>query len=201
MESSVPPPVRLISCLPETLSTAADALVAKLILASSPRNNVEREQVIAWLQTVCEKAIDGRNFSVKLSASNACLPDEPYELTSVVFKNYTPQWHVRLQEALCNESASDTGGAVKVSNISVCPDERKLCVDVNGMSFVLTANDLRSVYETSVIEEVNALVGNSHLFKRSLLLIKAWFLYDSPRTPRSPWKGETPWHCQIFSAV
>mmetsp|Transcript_14628 Transcript_14628/g.22062 ORF Transcript_14628/g.22062 Transcript_14628/m.22062 type:complete len:1104 (-) Transcript_14628:253-3564(-) len=54
------------------------------------------------------------------------------------------------------------------------------CV-VNKTSLDITANQRSSLASATFLEEADRIIGNNHLYKRSVLLIKAWCLHESVR--------------------
>ena len=54
------------------------------------------------------------------------------------------------------------------------------CV-IGGVSVNVSANHLRLFYQQAFVEKIDELVGREHLFKKSLLLIRAWTFFESPR--------------------
>ena len=48
---------------------------------------------------------------------------------------------------------------------------------INNVPFDISLNALGGVSSLAFLEEVDAKIGRNHLFKRSIILIKAWFKY------------------------
>lgn len=56
---------------------------------------------------------------------------------------------------------------------------RRIVTDVDGMPVAVTANQMAELCQTALVEEADANIGHNHLFKRSLLLIRAWATLDA----------------------
>jgi poly(A) polymerase Pap1 len=50
---------------------------------------------------------------------------------------------------------------------------------VDGISVDISANALGGLYTLCLLEKVDKLVGDRHLFKRSMVLIKAWCYFEA----------------------
>ncbi len=66
-----------------------------------------------------------------------------------------------------------------VNFINSYPFQRISCAVDNKVAINITANCLDDFVVHVLYEDVNKLLGKNHLFKQSLLLIKAWWLYES----------------------
>jgi hypothetical protein len=82
--------------------------------------------------------------------------------------------------ALCREIAAtddDKGFAFKIRNVEFINARIKLskCY-VNNIGVDITVNQLSSLSAIAFLEEADLCIGQNHLFKRSLLLIKVVYL-------------------------
>eukprot|EP01084_Bolivina_argentea_P034061 63004_1 len=66
-----------------------------------------------------------------------------------------------------------------VNFINSYPFQRISCAVDNKVAIKITANCLDDFVMYVLYEDVNKLLGKDHLFKQSILLIKAWWLYES----------------------
>ena len=90
-------------------------------------------------------------------------------------------WYSRVNEALCQ--ASDEGNheiktspsSCVVRNVTFVNANVKLvkCV-INNISVDISAGQRDSLLCSSLVESLDKVIGEEHLFKRSLLLIKSW---------------------------
>jgi hypothetical protein len=68
-----------------------------------------------------------------------------------------------------------------ISNISFFNEAKMIKSLVNNIGVNVTANQVGSLYAQSFLDKIDAFIGQNSLFKRSLLLVKAWGQYESPR--------------------
>ena len=47
------------------------------------------------------------------------------------------------------------------------------------MTVDMSANNIEELYQATFMEDCDIILGKNHLFKSSLLLLKAWWLYES----------------------
>ncbi|CAN0301735.1 unnamed protein product, partial [Hapterophycus canaliculatus] len=57
--------------------------------------------------------------------------------------------------------------------------QRIKCVVDNQVAVDIGANQVGDIATVALLEETDQLLGKNHLFKRSLLLIKSWWVYES----------------------
>jgi hypothetical protein len=72
------------------------------------------------------------------------------------------------QAASCPPSVAATMGDVR----------RRVCGIAGGVGFEVSVNRLSELAAAALIDEVDAVVGQNALFKRSILLFRAWLAYD-----------------------
>eukprot|EP01034_Spumella_vulgaris_P018757 gene18757-23978_t len=71
---------------------------------------------------------------------------------------------------------------IAISNVGfVNGDVKKIKIMINNISVDISMNQIGSLYAQYLIETVDKFVGQSHLFKKSMLLVEAWARYESPR--------------------
>ena len=78
----------------------------------------------------------------------------------------------------------DAGGeasAHKISNVNFVNEgeSRAIRCTMDGVNVDMTANSIEELYQVAFLEECDLLLGKNHLFKRSILLLKAWWLYET----------------------
>lgn len=72
-----------------------------------------------------------------------------------------------------------------INNVSfVNADIKLIKSSINGVSIDLSANQIGAIYLQYFFELLDDFVGQNHLFKRSILLIKAWCTYESYKYSR-----------------
>jgi hypothetical protein len=156
-----------------------------VILAVSPTNESvqNRYNVFLYVRELIAKTLGAQLFPIGSYVTRTYLPDGDVDATAFVPKLGDDSWFVKINEALC--IAAFQGAKipdVSVSNVSFVNTEIKMIRSmINGVSFDISTNQLPSLFADSLVERINDFVSNNNLFKRSLLLVKAWFNYESPR--------------------
>lgn len=107
------------------------------------------------------------------------------------------RWFSDVQKSLCesskgNEKRSQTSTSfnkdekiVKKNNMSVAsisyfPTDLRLEAVVNDISFNIVPNDFVALGFSVILEEFNTKISSDNFFKRCVLLIKAWCLFEAP---------------------
>jgi hypothetical protein len=71
---------------------------------------------------------------------------------------------------------------IVVNNVSfINADVKVVKSSINGISVNISANQIGSLYSYLLLEQLDEFIGNGNLFKRSLLLVKSWCRFESPR--------------------
>lgn len=146
-----------------------------------------RHRVFLYVRELVARTVGVQLFPIGSFVSRTFLPDADIDATAFVPKLADDSWFVKINEALC--LAAFQGGKfgddykeVSVSNVSFVNTEIKMIRSmINGVSVDISTNQLQSLSSDALIERVDEFIGRNHLFKRSLLILKAWFHYESPR--------------------
>lgn len=132
-------------------------------------------------------------FPIGSSVSHTFLQDSDLNCTAFVSSKsplVDDTWYVKVNEALCLSAFQQQAGNITdsssspivVSNVSFVNREMKMIRSIiNGITVDITMNQHQSLFMETLIERVDAFVGRDNLFKRSLLLLKAWFQYESSK--------------------
>lgn len=198
---------RLLECNPnsnETKSLWAKKLMTTfdellVFLVPTPESQDYRNKIFTYVRSVLFSVMGTHVFPVGSYVTNTYLPDGDIDLTGIFTRFDDESWFVKVNEALCL-SAFESGNSnplqlphssefflgpenrFTVSNVNFVNAEIKLIkVTVNGIQVDISANQFGSLYAQSFLERINDFVGKENLFKRSVLLIKAWCQYESGR--------------------
>ncbi|KAL7169501.1 hypothetical protein ACSBR2_034520 [Camellia fascicularis] len=124
-----------------------------------------------------------------------CIGCEVFPFGSVPLKTYLPDGDIDLtafggasfEDALVNDvvavlEAEDHNGAAEfvVKDVQLIRAEVKLvkCI-VQNIVVDISFNQLGGLCTLCFLEQIDRLIGKDHLFKRSIILIKAWCYYES----------------------
>lgn len=179
-----------------------DRVVVKLI---SSCIDERRSNDMHFLASGVNKMSQGRIYPILSGAMNICLPDEPYPVMALLYKSQYVDWHLKLQEKITRRKVELTSMSLlnrrkvgrygfdhfgelsfrfrnSVASRSIADlITLELISDLSGMRYSVTFNDTNCAYRSVILEEISNAIGKDGLFKRSLLLIKAWCLYELPR--------------------
>jgi hypothetical protein len=166
---------------------AADDLLSRLVLLTSHHD--DRSSCIDILDRIVYKTMKGRLFPILSAASNISLPEEEFRLNLLVFKSRkTFNWCEILLKPLLASNVAINNVCVKY----LSGYNQELSFVMKSQLFSIRMNDLENVYKTALFADVNKIVGQNNLFKRSFLLIKSWLFYESQRYLSIPSIGKRP---------
>ena len=138
-------------------------------------------------------------FEIGIAGLRCFLPDDTTRLTVIIGKTYMPNWFVSLSDMLTllaergipqddddqNEfSLEDPKPVINhvVSTVNVVKHptgKHHVNCLVDNMELEIVVNSRMDQCLMAFIEEVSVLVGQDNLFKRSLILIRAWWCYET----------------------
>ena len=175
-----------------------DSVVEGVIagVAPTPESEARRSALTHALRSALTSALNGwAAFPSGSSVTRTYLPTSDLDVTLFVPRGTEEgtDWVVRVTEALCRTSGAagaassgSSGGAgplqatdVEFINAGV----RLVRCNLGGgvISADISCNSVAAVAAAALLERADDEIGSSHLFKRSLLLVKAWLEYDAPR--------------------
>lgn len=176
----------------ETLFHQMSVLEEALIPNEKSLEN--RFQVFLYVRDLISRTLGVPLFPIGSTISHTFLKDSDMNCTAFVSAKaplVDDTWYVKVNEALClsafqqQSSSSDSpvgANNIVVSNVSFVNREMKMIRSIiNGITVDITMNQYQSLFMETVIERVDDFIGRDHLFKRSFLLIKAWFQYESSK--------------------
>ena len=181
---------------------AATVVLHSLLNSESARaENKRRQSVVEWIDDLSTRLLGIRALPVGASLSNTSplISNEEVELSLFFDKNDSPRgdrWYLTLYEALCNHSNEDKDKmdawrhpSKVVERISFITVAQKLEAIVDGSIVSIKPNDISSLVFASLLDDFDKAVGGKSLLKRSILLIKAWCIYEAPLLRPNDAKG------------
>lgn len=162
----------------------ADDLLSRLVLLTSHHD--DRSICMDIFDRTVYSTLKGRLFPILSAASNVCLPEEEFRLNLLIFKSRKPSnWCDIVLKSFFESNVSIDNVCVKYLNYG----NQELSFVMRSQLFSIRVNDLENVYKTALFEDVNKVIGQNNLFKRSFLVIKAWLFYESQRYLSIPSTG------------
>lgn len=162
----------------EALCKACDPIVNALIPTAASLD--QRMKIFKFVRDLVCRTSGTQLFPAGSFVTHTFLPDGDIDGTVFVPKMLDDSWYVKINEALCLSAFNPTPGEdFTVSNVSFLNNEIKTIRSlINGVSFDVTTNQAVSLQVEALMERVDEFIGNNHLFKRSLLLVKAWMAWE-----------------------
>eukprot|EP01038_Epipyxis_sp_PR26KG_P004927 gene4927-6895_t len=140
---------------------------------------------VTWVETLLTSALGAVSFTIGGHLTGTNLYDDPVEVTQIVPRRQMEKWKKTIYEVLIAESTKFTGPELEISrqlsDVTTVFNKIELSTSVNKQKYSLSANKVNSLFLAAIAEEMDAVIGQNHLFKRSLILIKAWCKYESKK--------------------
>eukprot|EP01018_Ginkgo_biloba_P015244 Gb_32202 [translate_table: standard] len=160
----------------------AERRTAEIILRIQPTviSEQRRKAVIEYVQRLIQSCVRCEVFTFGSVPLKTYLPDGDIDLTTFSsYPNVDDTWANEVHSVLEREEHSKVA-EFKVREVQYIKAEVKLvkCL-VENIVVDISFNQLGGLCTLCFLEEVDQLVGKDHLFKRSIILVKAWCYYES----------------------
>ncbi|XP_022770559.1 uncharacterized protein LOC111313938 [Durio zibethinus] len=160
----------------------AEERTADLIACIQPDAPSEglRNAVADYVQRLISKCFPCQVFTFGSVPLKTYLPDGDIDLTAFSKKqNLKDSWAYQVRDMLENEEENENA-EFRVKEVQYIQAEVKIikCL-VENIVVDISFNQLGGLCTLCFLEEVDRLINQNHLFKRSIILIKAWCYYES----------------------
>uniref|UniRef100_A0A5B6Z4I3 Uncharacterized protein n=1 Tax=Davidia involucrata TaxID=16924 RepID=A0A5B6Z4I3_DAVIN len=160
----------------------AEERTAELIACIQPNQpSVERRNAVAnYVQRLMVKCFPCQVFTFGSVPLKTYLPDGDIDLTAFSNnQNLKDTWANQVRDMLENEEENENA-EFHVKEVQYIQAEVKIikCL-VENIVVDISFNQLGGLCTLCFLEEVDHLINQNHLFKRSIILIKAWCYYES----------------------
>ncbi|XVE73726.1 hypothetical protein DITRI_Ditri11bG0141700 [Diplodiscus trichospermus] len=160
----------------------AEERTADLIACIQPNAPSEgrRNAVADYVQRLISKCFPCQVFTFGSVPLKTYLPDGDIDLTAFSKnQNLKDAWAHQVRDMLENEEKSENA-EFRVKEVQYIQAEVKIikCL-VENIVVDISFNQLGGLCTLCFLEEVDLLINQNHLFKRSIILIKAWCYYES----------------------
>ncbi|GAB4826266.1 hypothetical protein Ancab_009131 [Ancistrocladus abbreviatus] len=160
----------------------AEERAAQLLTCIQPDwpSEKHRNAVASYLQELISKCISCQVFTFGSVPLKTYLPDGDIDLTAFSEnQSLKDAWAVEVQNMLEKEEKNEHA-EFQVKEVQYIQAEVKLvkCL-VDNIVVDISFNQLGGLCTLCFLDEVDYLIGHNHLFKRSIILIKAWCYYES----------------------
>lgn len=159
-----------------------------------------RMSALALLKREIRAVLGVVAYDVGLFAIRCSLSEDPIKITVIVNPTQLAWWHTTLSEKLnlfienpaeLHRLISEPGDLISeelkiimthtLRNIICCHDKSqyKIACVMDSLEVEITANNRYELCTLMFLEEFSLLIGNNHLFKKSLLLIRSWWINEA----------------------
>ncbi|OIW04411.1 hypothetical protein TanjilG_32603 [Lupinus angustifolius] len=138
-----------------------------------------RREVVDYVQRLIRYGVRCEVFPYGSVPLKTYLPDGDIDLTALSYQNIEDGLVSDVHAVLRGEEANEIA-EYEVKDVRFIDAEVKLvkCI-VQNIVVDISFNQLGGLSTLCFLEKVDRLVGKDHLFKRSIILIKAWCYYES----------------------
>ncbi|RXH94736.1 hypothetical protein DVH24_024420 [Malus domestica] len=176
------------SSSPKTLSRSMDAEVWSLLeertqeilwtIQSNVESELRRKMFADYVQRLLVGRLATEVFSFGSVPLKTYLPDGDIDLTALCLPNLVDMLALKICAILEDHQPQDSKFQIK----DVCYVRAQVkvvkCI-VNNMAIDISFNQTAGLSTLCFLEQVDRLFGKDHLFKKSIILIKAWCYYES----------------------
>ncbi|KAF7826171.1 poly(A) RNA poly(A)merase cid14-like protein [Senna tora] len=160
----------------------AEERTAELIacIQPNPPSEDRRNAVADYVQRLIMKCFPCQVFTFGSVPLKTYLPDGDIDLTAFSkSQNLKDTWAHQVRDMLENEEKNENA-EFRVKEVQYIQAEVKIikCL-VENIVVDISFNQLGGLCTLCFLEEVDHLINQNHLFKRSIILIKAWCYYES----------------------
>ncbi|GMH21737.1 hypothetical protein Nepgr_023579 [Nepenthes gracilis] len=160
----------------------AEERTAELIACFQPNqpSDQRRNAVVDYLQRLIMKCFPCQVFTFGSVPLKTYLPDGDIDLTAFSKnQNLKDTWANKVRDILEIEEKNENS-EFRVKEVQYIQAEVKIikCL-VEDIVVDISFNQLGGLCTLCFLEEVDHLINQNHLFKRSIILIKAWCYYES----------------------
>lgn len=160
----------------------AEERTAELIacIQPNPPSEERRNAVADYVQRLIMKCFPCQVFTFGSVPLKTYLPDGDIDLTAFSkTQSLKDSWAHQVRDMLENEEKNENA-EFRVKEVQYIQAEVKIikCL-VENIVVDISFNQLGGLCTLCFLEEVDHLINQNHLFKRSIILIKAWCYYES----------------------
>jgi hypothetical protein len=160
-----------------------------LIVSLGPNevSDSRRNEIFKFIESIITPSISGScllgsgSFTLKTFLAESDI-DLVVLTESIDDRNILKIFNSLCEEIVLKEDGQSTFNLMQIRNVEFINARTKVahCL-VNNVGVDITVNQIGALASVTFLEEADRLIGYDHLFKRSVLLIKAWCLNESCR--------------------
>ncbi|XP_042054531.1 uncharacterized protein LOC121799277 [Salvia splendens] len=145
----------------------------------TPVSEERRKEVVDYIQRLFRDCVGAEVFPYGSVPLKTYLPDGDIDLTAFGGAHVEDTLADKMRSVL-KEQEANTDAEFVVKDVQLIRAEVKLvkCI-VQDIVVDISVNQIGGLCTLCFLEQVDRLIGRDHLFKRSIILIKAWCYYES----------------------
>eukprot|EP00605_Chrysophyceae_sp_TOSAG23-4_P000777 GSChrysophyteH1.ASY1.ANO1.866.1 assembled CDS len=174
--------------------TMMDRLADEVVTMVQPQESQIQYRLSAsrFLSKYTRKILGAQVFEIGVQGMHCFLPDDPIRLSVFHSPSTEPGWHIRLNEHLCRLS----GGSIVSEDAETVTTRKHQLSNVSFVSSSETTHKLQCVVDSvlgvemlpnmrldmclmAFFEDFDRMFGKDNMFKRSLILVRAWWIYEA----------------------
>ncbi|XP_042050129.1 uncharacterized protein LOC121795649 isoform X2 [Salvia splendens] len=159
----------------------AERAAAEIIEKAQPTpvSEERRREVVDYIQRLFRDCVGAEVFPYGSVPLKTYLPDGDIDLTAFGGAHVEDTLADKMRSVL-KEEEENTDAEFVVKDVQLIRAEVKLvkCI-VQDIVVDISVNQIGGLCTLCFLEQVDRLIGRDHLFKRSIILIKAWCYYES----------------------
>ena len=192
---SSPPATSAIPSLPPSVSASLSTHLSSLISHLAPTRQSEQRRIstLSYLKALVRKSLGAQCYPLASHALKTYLDGEEMTVSAFFSRAHESSWLQRVVNALCQEAYAGGGVAAGDEKDTAVPtvsaqyliqsvtvlfatskQHAVVRCAIGGVDVSMYGNNVTALASLALFEHVDTLVGHSHLFKRSILLFKAW---------------------------
>ena len=145
-------------------------------LAPTIKSECQRTRVVSFVKGIVNRVLGVQCYALGHFELKTYLPKDTLEMTVIFPKQQDDTWFVTLNQALLSSPHKED---LVCGEVNFNSETRMLRLSVNDINVEISGNRLDELTLVAFFERFDRDIGKDHLFKRTLLLIKAWATYES----------------------
>eukprot|EP00601_Ochromonadales_sp_CCMP2298_P010722 CAMPEP_0173255476 /NCGR_PEP_ID=MMETSP1142-20121109/22556_1 /TAXON_ID=483371 /ORGANISM="non described non described, Strain CCMP2298" /LENGTH=620 /DNA_ID=CAMNT_0014189139 /DNA_START=112 /DNA_END=1971 /DNA_ORIENTATION=- len=188
--NSLPSSAHLERLLYVTLHPTVEGEVDALVRALQPLTSAVayRASMQSLLGRAMRSALNCESYESGLHALRCFLPDDALKISAVICRNHSTKWHRLVSDKLAasrGEEEEDMPYSIRNVVISNSKTNIQVHCSADQQEVEISCNARQDVCMLALLEQIAVLVAPG-LFKRSLLLIRAWWAYETASYADTP---------------
>ncbi|XP_022847121.1 uncharacterized protein LOC111369723 isoform X3 [Olea europaea var. sylvestris] len=139
----------------------------------------KRKGVVDYVRRLFKHGLDCKVFPYGSVPLKTYLPDGDIDLTIIRSPNIKGSLAHEILAVLKGEEQNENAEYEVKDTLLIDAEVKIVKCLVGGMVIDISFNQLGGLHALCFLEQVDCLVGKNHLFKRSIILVKAWCYYES----------------------